>query len=171
MAQRWSSPRSTAHLSTTSCLHVFLWRPLSIQRMFSGSEALWKLLLTVLSPPYTNLRDAFNDRPRQEMRKVRKAIGLPTSEDVGVLATGLKSLLDAVESYIECKLGSAAVTSPHLLALYGEDVGDAFDYLNLYWLRFPVRYRHLRETSAAYAGYGFGLCSNYTDLRACKDEL
>lgn len=107
--------------------------------MFSSSEARWNLLLTVLSPPYTHLRHAFKDRPWQEMRKVRKAIGLPASEDVGVLATVLKSLLDAAESYVECKLGSAAATSPHLFALYEEDMGDAFDDLNLCWLRLPVR--------------------------------
>ena len=76
-----------------------------------------------------------------------------------------------MQSKATLNANSAAATSPHLLALYVEDMGDAFDYLNLYWLRLPVRYRHLRETSAAYAGYGFGLCSNYTDLPACKDEL
>ena len=122
-------------------------------------------------PPYTNFPDAFNDRPRQELRKARKAIGLPASEDVGVLASMLKGLVDAVESRLGCRLGSAAATSPHLLALYEEDMGDAFEYLHLNWLRLPVRYSHLRETSAAYAGYGFGLCTNFTDLSVCKDEL
>ena len=114
--------------------------------------------------------EMLRDRPRQARRTARKNAGLPASEDVAVLSTMLASLQDAAESHLGHRIHTAAVTTPHLLALYLEDIHDALEYLDLQNLDMPVRYGRLRETSTAYAGYGFGLCSNYTDLATCKEE-
>lgn len=58
----------------------------------------------------------------------------------------------------------------NLVALYQEDLDDAFEYAGMRYLPFPVRYNILYQTNAAYAGYGYGLCSDYVDREACKRE-
>jgi len=62
------------------------------------------------------------------------------------------------------------VATLNLAALYAEDLQDAFEYVGLRYLTFLVRYDVLYETSSAYAGYGYGLCSDYTNRIACKRE-
>lgn len=124
------------------------------------------------SPPYNNLGESWDDMQRQYLRRSRKSIGLPASSDVGFLADMLSSLRACVEARVG-PITSAGVTIPHLIALYNEDLHDAFEYLGLEYITFNVGYpghQILYQTSAAYAGYGFGLCSNYEDEVACKDE-
>ena len=77
---------------------------------------------------------------------------------------------------VEEKVGPiivAAVTM-HLIALYDEDLHDAFEHIGLKYITFPVGdvgHNILYETSAAFAGYGHGLCSDYKkDPEACKNE-
>ncbi len=126
-----------------------------------------------LSPPYNKLGESWDDMPRQYLRKARKAVGLPASSDVGHLATLLLALRAAVEEQVG-PITSAGVTTMNLVALYDEDLHDAFEYVGLEYITFPVGYvghNILYETSAAYAGYGYGLCTDYkTDLEACKQE-
>ena len=125
------------------------------------------------SPPYNNLGESWDDTPRQYLRKARKAIGLPASTDVGHLATLLSALRAAVEERVG-PITSAGVTTMNLVALYDEDLHDAFEYVGLEYITFPVGYvghNILYETSATYAGYGYGLCADYkTELEACKQE-
>ena len=125
------------------------------------------------SPPYNNLGESWDDMSRQYLRKARKAIGLPASSDVGHLATLLSELRAAVEEQVG-PITSAGVTTMNLVALYDEDLHDAFEYVGLEYITFPVGYvghNILYETSAAYAGYGYGLCTDYkTDPEACTQE-
>lgn len=125
------------------------------------------------SPPYNNLGDSWDDTPRQFLRKARKAIGLPASSDVGYFATMLRDLRAAVEEQVGLFM-SAGVTTMNLVALYDEDLHDAFEHIGPEYLTYPVGYvghNILYETSAAYAGYGYGLCTDYkTDPEACKHE-
>ena len=107
---------------------------------------------------------------RQLRRKARKAVGLPASQDVGILARLLGDLRSQVEQSIGERVEAAGVTTLNLIALYEEDLRDAFEYLNLRYLAFPLRYGISHETSAAYAGYGYGLCSSYLDETTCKEE-
>ena len=107
---------------------------------------------------------------RQLRRKARKTIGLPASPDVGHLAKMLSDLRTLVEEQIGEPIESAGAATLNLVALYPEDLQDAFEYVGLRYLTFPVRYDTLYETSAAYAGYGYGLCSDYTDRITCKQE-
>lgn len=97
-------------------------------------------------------------------------MGLPASQDVGFLAKMLSDLRTRVEEQTGRPIESAALTTLNLVALYQEDLQDAFEYVGLRYLNFPVRYDVSYETSTAYAGYGYGLCSNYTDRNACKHE-
>ena len=82
----------------------------------------------------------------------------------------LSDLRTLVEDQIGKPIESASAATLNLIALYPEDLQDAFEHLGLRYLSFPVRYDILHETSAAYAGYGYGLCSEYTDRNACKRE-
>ena len=125
-----------------------------------------------LSPPYNNVGESWDDMPRQYMRKARKAVGLPASSDVGHLAKMLSDLRAAVEKKVG-PITTAGVTTMHLVALYDEDLHDAFEYVGLEYITFSVGdvgHNILYQTSAAYAGYGHGLCSDYTHPEACKAE-
>jgi hypothetical protein len=63
------------------------------------------------------------------------------------------------------------ISTPHLIALYEEDIHDAFEYLNL---PFPedIHQRRswawVRDTGAALAGYGHFLCSDYRDYKGVR---
>ena len=126
-----------------------------------------------LSPPYNNVGESWDDMARQYLRKARKAVGKPASQDVGHLAQMLSDLRSAVEEEVG-PITTAAVTTMHLPALYDEDLHDAFEYVGLDYVTFPVGdvgHNILYETSAAFAGYGYGLCDDYhSDPEACKKE-
>ena len=77
--------------------------------------------------------------PRQLQRKARKAMGLPASQDVGQLAKMLSDLRTLVEEEIGKPVESAGVATINLVALYQEDLRDAFEYVGLRYLAFPVR--------------------------------
>ena len=119
---------------------------------------------------HNNPGDSWNDMSRQLRRRARKAIGLPASQEVGHLAKMLSDLRTLVEEQTGKAIKSAGAATLNLVALRPEDLQDAFEYVGLRYLAFPVRYDVLYETSAAYAGYGYGLCSDHTDRNACKQE-
>ena len=104
------------------------------------------------------------------LRKARKVLGLPASAEVGFFVQVLSELRTRVEEYLGQPIKSAAVAVFDLVALYQEDLQDVFEYVGLRYVPLPVRYDILYETSAAYAGYGYGLCSDYIDGPACKKE-
>jgi hypothetical protein len=122
------------------------------------------------------LEEAFRDYPRQRVRESKKDAGFPASSDVAELASMILSLRSAVESHLGGrKIAGAVVTIPHLHALYQEDVDDALEYAGLislaswpYWTGSSDGF--FPESAAAYAGNGFGLCSNYTDVDSCERE-
>jgi hypothetical protein len=126
-----------------------------------------------LSPPYNGLDDAIRDYPRQLARQARKAAGLPASSDVGKLSELILALRSSVEAHLGGrKISGATASAPYLAALYEEDLADAFEYAGLIYIpHWPYTLNHLfTEHSAVYAGNGFGLCSNYTDIDACERE-
>ncbi|KAK3065286.1 hypothetical protein LTS18_003160 [Coniosporium uncinatum] len=124
-----------------------------------------------LAPPYSSMQDQLSDLPRQQLRRARKSAGLSASDDVGALAEMITALRAEAEKYLNASITSAVATTPHLVALYDEDIADAFEHAALsspeVWL-----FKHLvYSTSAAYAGNGLGLCENYaTDPKGCYEE-
>ena len=83
----------------------------------------------------------------------------------------LIALRSAVEKHLHTSVSSAGISTLHLAALYPEDMRDACEYARLEYLNFPMLYKELLyETSAAYAGYGYGLCHDYLDREGCKKE-
>jgi hypothetical protein len=111
--------------------------------------------------------------PRQILRSLRKAIGLPASGDVAALTTMIRDLRCKAEASLGIKINliPLVAVTPTLIALYEEDIVDAFNYTRLELASIYSSGRDVTETSAAFAGYGQGLCSTYTDLKGCKSEL
>ena len=114
--------------------------------------------------------------PRRWWRKTRSFFGLPASEDVGLLAGMIGDLRSQVERFLGHSIEVAGVTTMKLAALYREDFFDAFEQIGLKYLDIShdiIVWRDslLSQTAAAYAGYGYGICTSYTDLDACQQEL
>jgi hypothetical protein len=112
------------------------------------------------------------DAPRQAKRMARKAKGLPASDDVGIIADLLGTLRNAAEKYLGHKVNSVLAATPNLVALYREDIEDAFEYLSIKSLDNPnYLYPLFREPAGAEANYGLGLCQKPFDADDCHDEL
>ncbi|KAL8791157.1 MAG: hypothetical protein Q9195_005996 [Heterodermia aff. obscurata] len=134
------------------------------------------------SPPYNSIWEEIIDKPRQLIRKARKAALLPASNTVRVLSDHLRDLHRAIvyndEGYDNMGLRENAVlvSTPHLIALYEEDILDAIEFqpivtdLAMTPIDGREGYNQPRESVAAMAGNGWGLCSNYTDRKACEQE-
>ena len=101
---------------------------------------------------------------------MRKAIGLPASSDVGYLANMIIALRSAVEKHLQTSISSAGITTPHLAALYPEDMLDVCEYAKLECTSWPMQTGKLYQTTTAYVGYGYGLCHDYMDREGCKKE-
>lgn len=104
-------------------------------------------------------------------REARKRAGYPASRDVAVLARLVQSLLSEVGLELGIKVSSVTIAVEHLVAVYQDDVEDLCDYLKLECPKPVKMFKPLFwETSAAYAGYGLGLCEHYKDKTACDAE-
>ncbi|KAI1269958.1 hypothetical protein F5Y18DRAFT_437765 [Xylariaceae sp. FL1019] len=122
--------------------------------------------------PYHNLGESFSDLPRQYWREFRRRLGLPASWDAGTLSKMIRNLRAEATAYVGESISAAGISKPHLIALYTEDLTDAFEYLgliNLELYRNGPNFYALPATLAAYAGNGQGLCANYTDYPRCRD--
>jgi hypothetical protein len=64
---------------------------------------------------------------------------------------------------------AALVATPNLVALYQEDVADAFDCSALQSIDSPWDRDHVyHETGAAVAGNGFGLCHDFEVIKPAE---
>jgi hypothetical protein len=124
---------------------------------------------THLAPPYTSLFEEWSDLPRQLWRKCKKNLGYPSTQDVGILGDYIKQLRQQAEEHLGEPISIAAAAFPNLIALYLEDVKDAFEWAGLNYEAFHSHHP-MRAVSGQYAANGFGLCSNYKVKELCKEE-
>jgi hypothetical protein len=84
----------------------------------------------------------------------------------------IHDLRNQASTFVGEPVSAAAISIPHLAALYGEDLHDAFEYLSLVYLEFfPFsNFRPIHASIAAYAGHGLGICMDYRDIVACGEE-
>ncbi|OIW24506.1 hypothetical protein CONLIGDRAFT_673673 [Coniochaeta ligniaria NRRL 30616] len=124
------------------------------------------------APPYGDDGEYWADQPRQAARTALKAIGLPASYEVGVLSAVVRSLRAQLEGAFGIRIAEAVFTASHLAALYQDDLEDVAVYLGGLRYVTPRREFHpyVWETSAAYAGYGRGLCGAWWNDTACALE-
>ena len=88
-----------------------------------------------------------------------------------MLSKLIKSLCQKAEAELRINIASAVITVSHLIALYQDDIQDAFEYVGLEYVEPKKNYRPLVwETASTYAGYGFGLCEHYSDAEKCAAE-
>ncbi|EAW14938.1 uncharacterized protein ACLA_003510 [Aspergillus clavatus NRRL 1] len=85
------------------------------------------------SSPYVKPPEKLQDLPRETLRSLHKWIGLSASADVGVLAALVRELQAQAEGVVSVPLATLPIvkSTPYLIALYEEDIRDAFEYLGL----------------------------------------
>jgi hypothetical protein len=102
---------------------------------------------------------------------MRKDLGLPASNDVAALVTVVQDLREKTEEFLGHSISAVSAAVPHMVAIYEEDIVDAFEYVGLEFIDvYGWGCSMLYETTAVYAGYNFGLCSDYTDPVRCREE-
>ncbi|MCJ1380887.1 hypothetical protein MMC17_003996 [Xylographa soralifera] len=123
-------------------------------------------------PPYEWFHDggAFNweGTLRQERRHLRKALGLPASADVGIIAKFLSTLRTAAEEAQQRPITHAMIATPDLVALYDEDIADAAAHIGLNLLSDSYYERQPRHVYAAFVAYGL---NNHTRPSVPEKEL
>lgn len=127
-------------------------------------------MLTSSSPPYKSIKECLSDEPRQILRAVRKRLGFPASNDVGLLGELIYHLRTRTEASLGQSIDYVVVSFSHNVALYEEDINDAIEYAGLKPLTGSSFYQQPRELAVAFAGSGLGLCEHYSDAEKCKEE-
>jgi hypothetical protein len=129
---------------------------------------------TVRTPDHFDARWEMLQYLKSRMQRLaNKLVGRPATPDTAVPASMVSKLVEKTQTRLGDKSTSVAavLSSPDHLRLTNEETSDIFDYLKLRNLMAePPLFYELYATSAAYAGYGKGLCCNYTDAYACERE-
>ncbi|KAL8903304.1 MAG: hypothetical protein Q9207_004017 [Kuettlingeria erythrocarpa] len=108
---------------------------------------------------------------RRTQRLINKAAGRPATPETAILANLVAMLKTQVEKLLGERVTAAVLSSPDRIRLTEEEVSDVLDYLNVRNLMsIPDDLEDLYATSAAFAGYGYGLCRQYTDPYVCERE-
>jgi hypothetical protein len=106
-------------------------------------------------------------------RLLKKLVGRPAIPETAILASMVSKLVEKTQAWLGDKdiVVAAVLSSPDHLRLTTEETSDVLDYLKLRDLMAePPLFYELYATSAAYTGYGKGLCRTYTDAYACERE-
>jgi len=120
---------------------------------------------------YDGMDEWLHDRPSSETPPMAKSIGLTGISGCGIIARFLCDLRDRTRRGSSYRVSSAVLTVPQLLALYDEDVRDAFEFINLRYIRLHTPTIFFRETAASYAGGGFWDSARIPRMeRACREE-
>ncbi|KAI1735228.1 hypothetical protein F4680DRAFT_435867 [Xylaria scruposa] len=145
-----------------------------------GDEAYREMMLRLslhsskhIHRPAHSIGDGFSDIPRQMWRSFLKKLWLPSSRDVSTLSRMIRDLREQAANFVGEPVSAATISIPHLAALYDEDIEDAFEYLSLVYINFdpsPCYFRPLHTTFASYVGNNLGICRDYKDNVACKEE-
>lgn len=89
----------------------------------------------------------------------------PASEELFALADMITKLKDATEL---TSIESIVLSTPGCIRLTGEELEDLTDHLRMDGRNWTIT--QLNSAASAYAGLGFGLCSDYLDVARCEAE-
>ncbi|PVH92049.1 hypothetical protein DM02DRAFT_733904 [Periconia macrospinosa] len=106
-------------------------------------------------------------------RLANKALGRPANAQTAVMAEMITQLKTGVEDTLSAGTSRAGIThavisSPDSIHLTSEELGDVLDYLKV--TNAMAEPDDLFAASAAYAGFGHGLCATYTNPDVCGYE-
>lgn len=82
----------------------------------------------------------------------------------------LRPLKSAVEARLEHTATHALASFPRLVALYPEDMWDAFEHVGLVFQRFIPWPVAMPDFAANYASQGLYMCSDFRNKTACEAE-
>jgi hypothetical protein len=84
----------------------------------------------------------------------------------------IRVLQKTFSDFIGEPVTAAAISILHLVALYCEDLVDAFEYLSVAYLEFYSFWNFIPipSTVAAFVVNGQGLCQDYRNVTQCKEE-
>lgn len=109
---------------------------------------------------------------RRLARTVNKLLGRPANQQTAIFAEMLAqlqtSVAKALPSGTRGSVMHAVVTSPDAIRLTAEEIGDILGYLKISNLM--AEPDELFAASAAFAGFGHGLCKSYTKPYVCERE-
>jgi hypothetical protein len=145
-----------------------------------GTPSYTSLLRSLASGPQNRIPD---DTPsaweklrylkKRAQRVLNKSLGRPATPETAILADLISMLKIETEAMLGDgqKVTAAVLSSPDRIRLTDEEITDVFDYLQIRNLMAkPDSLEDLYATSSAYAGFGMGLCKQYTDPYACERE-
>ena len=122
-----------------------------------------------LRPPLLDtLSQKLNFLRKKLERRVNLLLGRPSTPNAATLSSMLTSLRFETESRLSTPITTVGIALPNAALESLEEINDALSYASLNKLgeeRIPDR-----ELNSAYAAYGYGLCSSYTDPYKCEEE-
>lgn len=132
-----------------------------MQDFTTRPNRLQPLLLDTLSQKLHFLRKKFE-------RHANLLLGRPSTPNAATLSSMLTSLRSETESRLSVPITTVGIALPNAALESLEEVNDALSYSSLNKLgewQIPDR-----ELNSAYAAFGYGLCSSYTDPYKCEEE-
>lgn len=148
--------------------------------MIEGDASYTTLLRRLATGPKNRTPDHFDSNWKKwqyvkarAQRHLNKLLGRPATSETAILATMVSALYNETQTWLgrDQPIAAAVLSSPDRIQLTDEEIDDVFDYLKLKNLMTePDSLEDLYATSAAYAGYGRGLCTTYTDVYTCERE-
>ncbi|TVY18190.1 hypothetical protein LARI1_G003133 [Lachnellula arida] len=167
----------TSHGAAVVRLHDGAYQRIAL---IKGDASYTTLLRRLATGPENRTPDHFDSNWKKlqyvkarTQRHLNKLLGRPATSETAILATMVSALYNETQTWLggDQPIAAAVLSSPDRIRLTDEEINDVFDYLKLKNLMAePDSLEDLYATSAAYAGYGLGLCTTYTDAYACERE-
>ncbi|TVY50745.1 hypothetical protein LCER1_G008416 [Lachnellula cervina] len=148
--------------------------------LIEGDASYTTLLRRLATGPKNRTPDHFDSNWKKwqyvkarAQRHLNKLLGRPATSETAILATMVSALYNETQTWLgrDQPIAAAVLSSPDRIQLTDEEIDDVFDYLKLKNLMTELdSLEDLYATLAAYAGYGRGLYTTYTDVYACERE-
>ncbi|KAH8881810.1 hypothetical protein GQ53DRAFT_466695 [Thozetella sp. PMI_491] len=106
-------------------------------------------------------------------RLLNKLVWRPATPETKVLADLVSQLRREAETRLGGRIKSAGLSTPEAVRITRHEIRDIFDYLGIEDLvreKWPLGQAQLFSVAGSMAGYGLGLCENYTNAYSCGEE-
>ena len=103
-------------------------------------------------------------------KRIRRNLGLPSTQDVARLAKILEQLKGAAEKHLQSSVVFVHVAVPMFPQICPDHLEEAAQLNGMATIELAGYHTQLHELEAAYAGYGMGLCQDYMNSTSCRAE-